>query len=139
MSALFLALAALTKTPAVLIGPAALLLFVLEWGWPADKDKKRDRTLIRGFLAWGALALVLYALLWPAMWTDPIGVPIKLVSSMVGAAGEHELPNYFMGAPTYNPGPTFYPLAFLFRTTPIVLAGLILAAIFTLSRRWPLD
>lgn len=138
-SAFFLALAALTKTPAILLGPAALLLFTLEWAWPADQGKKRDASLIWGFLAWGALSLVVYTFLWPAMWTDPLGMPVKLISSMVGAAGGHELPNYFMGAPTYNPGPAFYPLAFLFRTTPIVLAGLILAAIFALFRRWPLD
>ena len=45
----------------------------------------------------------------------------------------------FLDTQQRNPGPFFYPIAYLFRTTPAVLIGLVAAAALGWRRQWPLD
>ncbi len=83
-------------------------------------------------------------LLWPAMWSDPVGTLTK----MFGAAGKyaesgHGSPIFFNGeiitdgslGPAYF---QFYPLTYLWRTTPVVILGLLAALVSAVSKRGPL-
>ncbi|MCB9177121.1 MAG: phospholipid carrier-dependent glycosyltransferase [Caldilineae bacterium] len=61
------------------------------------------------------------------------GVLVKLLAE---GGVPHQNGNYFMGRPVADPGPFFYPLAILFRSSPWALLGLLLA--LGASRpRWP--
>ena len=67
-AALAAGLAMLAKSAGFALGPFAILcIAVLSW---------RERDIpsgIRRFLLWGVAAALVYVLLWPAMWVDPIG------------------------------------------------------------------
>lgn len=52
------------------------------------------------------------------------GVLVKLLAE---GGVPHQNGNYFMGRPVADPGPFFYPLAILFRSSPWALLGLLLA------------
>ena len=83
----------------------------------------------RPLLIWGAGAVVMYFVLWPSMWVAPIkSLSGVLLGATDYATQGHEGHNYFLGQPTLDPGPFFYPVAWFVRATPIGLIGLALAA-----------
>ncbi|MFO7740687.1 MAG: glycosyltransferase family 39 protein [Anaerolineae bacterium] len=118
-------LAALQKSPALFLVPfTALLLFA-----DAVRSGVTRSTLVRAgrdLFIWGAVAAVVYVALWPAMWSDPIGTIGKVLGTAVGYAEEgHALGNYYMGRPVADPGWSFYPVAILFRLSPLSCVGLL--------------
>ena len=139
ISALATALAGLTKTPAVVLMPTAGLLLFLEWFRRIRAGEGRSLGLLLAFVAWVALVAVTFVALWPAMWVAPFGVLPSIVNEMRKYAGGHENPMFFLGQATQDPGPFFYPVAYLFRTTPAVLVGLVAAVALGWKRQWPLD
>ena len=69
---------------------------------------------------------MIYWLLWPAMWIEPIGTVQQVIRGVVHyAATPHENANFFWGQPRLDPGPAFYVVALLFRLTPLALLGLL--------------
>ena len=135
----------LTKTPALFLPPflAALTL----WQLFQARHDGRDHllALLWPFLAFCAIGALTFALLWPAMWVAPLGTLRSILSGALGYAGEgHGDPVFFNGR-IYADGRiparvwTFYPLTYLWRVTPLVLAGLPLA-VLAFYRRWsPFD
>jgi hypothetical protein len=84
------------------------------------------------YLAWLLIAAVVFMLFWPAMWVDPIGT----LQEMIGEAFSYTLEGnqnvFFFNGRIYASGESawyFYPFAWLWRTTPLVLGGLIAAGI----------
>lgn len=73
-------------------------------------------------LIWGLISLLTFILLWPAMWVDPLGTVQRMLSETLGKVEEGHLV-YFLGRPTLDPGPWFYPYVIPFRLTPITLIG----------------
>ncbi|MBA2670534.1 MAG: hypothetical protein H0U67_09200, partial [Gemmatimonadetes bacterium] len=76
---------------------------------------------------WGAVGLAVFVLCWPAMWVDPIGNLRAIVGEAVGYArsGHQEAPLFFNGRILQgDPGVLFYPITYLWRSTPVVLLGL---------------
>lgn len=128
-------LAALTKSPALFLGPLIVLLAALEWllAW------RRTRTwppaplwpTVRALAIWGGVAAFTFVALWPAMWVDPVGSLAAIVSAAGESAEEgHSKEIFFNGAIlSGDPGPIFYPLTYLWHTTPVTLVGLALAGI----------
>ncbi|MEX1247207.1 MAG: glycosyltransferase family 39 protein [Anaerolineales bacterium] len=136
VSAIATGLAWLTKTPAWFLLPAifGLTAFFL---WRERNTKHGHRlSLWLAALIWLAVALLILLLLFPAMWTAPFDVLGQIFAYSLGSAeGEFSGPIYFNGAvyPDGNLGAAgwfFYPLTFLWRSTPLVLMGLLLAAFF---------
>ncbi len=141
-------LAWLTKTPALSLGPILLIIVVIliltgrerrEPGWEAAR-----RPLLSLF-AWSILGTLTFVLFWPAMWVEPLYTVERILGEALSyAGGGHGDPVFFNGV-IYADGriPSrvfyYYPLTFLWRSTPVVLLGLPLA-ILALWRRWsPLD
>ncbi len=129
-------LALLSKPTAFFLLPFLCLGSVTEIvrGWRNDGTFKWDR--VRPWLSflalWGAVAGLTYFVLWPALWPDPVGTIVQaLVRSGEKAASGHD--QFFLGRATSDPGPLFYPVVILYRTTPPLLLGLALAL---WSRLW---
>jgi len=81
-------------------------------------------------LTWFGVAAGVFILLWPAMWADPLGSLARVFSMASTYASEgHDLRLFFNGG-LYEQGESawyFYPIAYLWRTTPVTLVGLALA------------
>jgi hypothetical protein len=124
----------LTKSPMLFLIPFVGLLLFLEL---AQKWRSVHR-LARmdlwqaavSLIIWGSVGLAVFVLLWPSMWVDPILTLRRMLGAMVIYAGQgHDSQLYFNGV-VYegDPGAHFYPITYLWRTTPVVLLGLVMAA-----------
>ncbi|HXV98861.1 MAG TPA: hypothetical protein VEC93_10595, partial [Anaerolineae bacterium] len=78
---------------------------------------------------WGLVSLATFILLWPAMWVDPVGTFGQMWWETFSKVNEGHLV-YFLGQPTLDPGPWFYPYVIPFRLTPVVLVGVVLSLLF---------
>jgi hypothetical protein len=82
-------------------------------------------------VGWGLLAALVFVLLWPAMWVKPIHTLANVFKVAIGYAEEGHESSMFFNGHIYLNGKIsdirFYPINFLWRTTPIVLLGLLIA------------
>ncbi|MFB0538382.1 MAG: ArnT family glycosyltransferase [Anaerolineae bacterium] len=129
LSGLMAGLALLSKSPSLFLVPFTALLslgaYWLQKGslWPLDW--RRTAELGRNWAIWGLVAALVFVLLWPAMWVDPLDTIQGVIDKASGyAASPHERGNFFLGKVGLDPGPFFYPVALLFRLTPLTLLGL---------------
>ncbi len=122
LSALCLALAGMTKTLGLLAAPGVALALLLLPREPWTQRLARVAALT-------VLTTALYLLLYPPFWVDPRAA----LNTLIGAVGYHEgiglREVFFAGQLTADPGPLFYPAMLLFRLTPPVLIGLVLAVL----------
>ncbi len=130
LSGLFGGLAALSKTPAVLLGPILVVsgLFYALLPPPGQPRALRWKRLILALIGWGVIAALAFSALWPAMWTRPafalqwIINNIKSVNSIA-----HPTTGHFWGDQLSDQSPSYYLLAFPFHLTPLTTFGLIAA------------
>jgi 4-amino-4-deoxy-L-arabinose transferase-like glycosyltransferase len=141
ISAVAAGMAWLTKAPAFFLIPFVGLLMLIELG---SKWRSRQQLMMAdiwrvvwSLVAWGAVGLAVFVLFWPAMWVDPINSLRAIAREAIGyARSGHEAPLFFNGAIVQgDPGALFYPITFLWRTTPVVLVGLALAAVSFITPR----
>ena len=121
-------LAFLTKSPSLFLAPFMSFLVLATSLLPiSGAVRVFPRRAYRGFLifgVWALTALLIYFLLWPAMWVDPIGMVSRIIDKTVTHAGASELKgNFFLGGNELDPGLLFYPVHLLFRMTPLTLLG----------------
>ncbi|MCD6519651.1 MAG: glycosyltransferase family 39 protein [Anaerolineae bacterium] len=80
-------------------------------------------------LLFGIAALLIFALLWPAVWVSPL----RVAHSVVGLSFKYATKpgdataSFFRGQVTTSVGKSFYPLVLFFRSTPLALLGGLLA------------
>jgi hypothetical protein len=129
-------LAWLTKSPMLFLIPFMSLLLLIELirkrRLTGRFEKESLQWAVKALVVWGSVGLVIYILLWPAMWVDPIYTVRRVLGGMLSYAihGHTEAPLFFDGRIyTGDPGILFYPITFLWRTTPVVLIGLALALV----------
>lgn len=133
-------LANLTKSSAIVLFPAVgLILLIRTWqdGWRAGLWP-----FARRLLAWLALAAATYVIVWPGMWV----APVKMLSDVYGNAFGYALtgvPEMYSDlslpvAQTDRLADTlFYLAGVLWRTTPVLWAGLVLGVAALFDRRRP--
>lgn len=143
-SAVFAALAQLTKSSAIILFPlAGLILFVkliTDWKNGPAARKALFWHLARSFLLWlGILALV-YCVLWPGMWAKPGEMLYKVYGNAFSYALQggrlevtQDLEASRFGLET--DGIPQYLSGMLWRTTPVVWIGLPLALWMLFSRK----
>lgn len=134
-------LAFLTKYPSLSLGAfIAVTLLILHL-----RSAQPKRIALKYWLAdvilWSVAAGLVFVALFPAMWVDPLGRTIAILSDAVKAGGNpHPKGSFFMGQAVADPGASFYLLVTLFKTTPLVWLGWILALAGAFSadfrRRW---
>lgn len=129
-------LAWLTKSPMLFLIPFMGLLLLIELEKKRRQAGRIEKTSLqwafKTLIVWGSVGLVIYVLLWPAMWVDPIYTLRRVIGGMLSYAvhGHTEAPLFFDGRVyTGDPGIDFYPITFLWRTTPVVLVGLALLSL----------
>ncbi len=135
LSGLAAGLSFLSKGPALFLAPFVGLLCAIGYLAQVEDWRKIEReALVRwanAWLGWAAVALLVFFLLWPVMWVEPISAVEGLLAKAIGYAGEaHTKGNFFLGRVVDDPGPLFYPVTLLFRTTPLTLLGLAAALCF---------
>ena len=145
LAAVLAGLAWLTKVPALFLVPFFGLVMGIEVlrGW-RKAGRLRGADIARAalpLLAWAGISLLVFVLLWPAMWVDPLGALSQMFSRSLSYAEEGHSSVIFFNGQVYagDPGWSFYPVNYLWRTTPPVLFGLVLAGIALLRGRVPRD
>ncbi len=144
VSAMAAGLAWLTKSTGMFLIPLVGLLALFDWlylkrDWNETSWRKSILRYIGVLAAWGGIAALIFFLLWPAMWVDPVGSLIRVFTDAIGyAQGGHESAVFFNGKIYANgqvPDLSFYPINFLWRTTPITLLGLLAALVLLFQKK----
>ncbi|MBC7236007.1 MAG: glycosyltransferase family 39 protein [Chloroflexi bacterium] len=137
LSGLFAGLALLNKSPTatlfVFAGLAILFKNLRQTrpGWSSVLP-----AIARDGLCWFGPAILIYVLLWPALWVQPWQTLANVYNTAFGYASEpHSGSNFFWGEPRPDPGWAFYPVAVAFRLTPWTALGLVLGAIAIIRQR----
>lgn len=131
-------------SPALALIPAVGLI-TLGSLWDTEKRhfnlavQSLARRVVLPLIVWGTVSLLVVYLVWPAMWRDPVGTLSRTLLYGVSAAEGEIGGAHFVGAyqdvaerSTYL---NFYPLTYLWRTTPVVLIGLGLAVLALVFHR----
>jgi 4-amino-4-deoxy-L-arabinose transferase-like glycosyltransferase len=116
-------LAVLTKAPSLVLGlllPAvALTAPILDrpsWPWAR---------LLRSLVVAGLIGLAVVLALWPSLWVAPVETVERFIQYTIEISNEHRPGNYFLGQAVADPGPFYYPVALMYRLSPLTLAGLV--------------
>ncbi|HZO25610.1 MAG TPA: glycosyltransferase family 39 protein [Chloroflexota bacterium] len=81
-------------------------------------------------LVWGPGAAAVYGLLFPALWTDPLGRIVSLARFVVLVGLQPHDGNFFLGQPVVeDPGPFYYLVAVPLRLSPLIALGMGLFAL----------
>ncbi len=119
----------LTKIQGLVVLPAVGIILLLV-------EMNRDReflplllSLSRSLLLWTLAAILIWVVLWPAMWVRPLDVLRLVFDYATRKVGSEGVNLFFMGQHFYDqdPGPLFYPVVVLLRMTPLTMLGLALA------------
>ena len=139
----------LTKSPSFFLIPFVLLLGLLDLVRNLHERDGRPLAVlvwqsVWPLIVWGFAGMSTFTLLWPAMWADPLGTVSRVLAPALGhAQGGHGDPVFFEGR-IFADGRIdasvwqFYPVSYLWRSTPVVLLGLLAAGVALVFRRGPL-
>lgn len=127
-------LAFLSKSPSLALIPFVGLMFIAQHSRGRDIKKTIMRTA-RDSALWGAAAITVFVALWPAAWVALPDVLLTVLSKGMEYVLEvHGYGSFFFGHISSDPGPLYYPIALLLRSTPLELLGL-LTSMYLLARR----
>jgi hypothetical protein len=137
-------LAFLTKSPGLFLIPyaaSALTLSSLVADHSSDLSGvllrgKQLWTISRGLMIWFLTALCVFFLLWPAMWTGPLNMLSKIVTSIQHhMTTPHSGVNFFAGRVTERLGLLYYIASLAWKTTVVTLPAMCVAVLLLMRRR----
>ena len=141
VSAVATGLAWLTKSPGLFLIPFIILLTLLYQRKSESAEASRWRSIssdVKMLAGWTAIAVLVFWLLWPAMWVKPIDTLANVFKVAIGYAEEGHESSMFFNGQLYLSGKIadirFYPINFLWRTTPITLLGLLAAPVMLIRK-----
>ncbi len=123
-SAVFAALAILTKTSALFLIPFSALLVFIEHTKGTFAINKSVKMALAVFGKWLGLLILVFVGLWPVMYTNPILVFETLRKGIVEIGVETEHFQLFLGRWVDDPGYLFYIVVLLFRSSVTALLGM---------------
>lgn len=142
------ALATLSKTPGVILGPilvGAGLIYALHpvkdtptrsQGVVAQSAGQRWRRFVVAMAVWGVVAVVAFYALWPSMWADPgraVTWIIRNVLSVMSVA--HPSSGVFWGSTGADQNPLYYLISLPFHLTPLATVGALAGVVATWRMR----
>lgn len=149
LSGLCAGFAFLSKSPSLFLMPFIALIGL--WFTVTEVGSKNAKRGVRGIkkilptsysllltvldgLLWFAVAMAVVFVFWPAMWVAPLETvqTVILIGSKY-ATGGHAKGNFFLGETSRDPGALFYPVTWLYRTSPLVVLGVVSALIAWLA------
>jgi len=138
-SGILAGLAFLSKSPALFLSPFIALIGL--WSLASRRVRGeevswRDVAVTVGDgLLWFGCAAAIFVALWPAMWVIPLETlrTVFFVGSRY-ASGGHAKGNFLLGTVSQDPGPLFYPVTWLLRSSPLVWVGLLAVFIAFLAQ-----
>ena len=89
------------------------------------------RLLGEGVL-WGGMAMLTFAIFYPAMWVTPGQVMEVMLGRNIEVVEEGHT-HYFLGQVSDDPGFWFYPIAWLWQASPLEIIGLMLLLVASAS------
>jgi len=118
----------LSKSPGMFLMPFTGLLLLIDHVQQGKRTAKAELwPLFRALTAWGLAGAAVFVLLWPAMWVDPLGT-LRAIFNLATTYAEEGHLQFFYGQVGNVTFPWwYYPVTFLWRTTPVVLIGLVAA------------
>jgi 4-amino-4-deoxy-L-arabinose transferase-like glycosyltransferase len=129
-------LAFLTKYPSLFLGMFIAVTMLLLHASRRQPWQHRLRAWIADVALWSLAAGLVFVVLWPAMWVDPVGRVTSIVNDALRASGSpHPKGSFYLGQPVPDPGSGFYALVTLFRTTPLLWLGWLLAGVTYIAWR----
>ncbi len=145
-SGIFAGLSFLTKSPAIFLVPYSALIVTITILTRTYSGReaitihglsKPIWQIIRIMLAWLGLAVLVFILLYPAMWFEPQTVLQRIQSEVALHTGTvHENPVYFWGRVwEQDPGLIFYVATIGWKTTAVTLPLIAAAVIFGIPYR----
>jgi 4-amino-4-deoxy-L-arabinose transferase-like glycosyltransferase len=135
----------LTKSTAILLVPMFILMVTIDlirhWRTEGTSHRKLVWLSIWPLILWLVGSAAIFVALWPSMWVDPMGTMARMFQTTFGYATRGHPSNIFFNGQVIDgdPGWLFYPISFLWRTTPAVLIGLGLVLIAIVFRKDPMD
>ena len=140
----------LTKSPAFFLIPFMGLLVLIElfisWKRVGVVDLRNRATWLRSiwaavssWLVWLIIGVIVFILLWPAMWVDPIGTLSQVFGGATNYALEGNSHVTFFAGQVIDVGQSiwyYYPVSLLWRITPPMLIGVLLLAVACLFPKW---
>lgn len=120
-------LAVLTKAPSLVLG-LLVPIVALTAPW-VDPERWSWRRAVNTLTIAGLLGVAMLVALWPSMWVAPVETVERAIAFTLATSAEHRPGNFFMGRAVADPGPFFYPVAIMFRLSPLVLGGLVALAV----------
>jgi hypothetical protein len=136
-------LAWLTKAPAIFLVASVVALLLVDLAGQWRKHRRLNGDAVRAsawsLVFWGGSGLLVFTLLWPAMWVHPLTSVGTIAHEVLGMSrsGHIEAPLFFNGSIVQgDPGVSFYPITYLWRTTPVILIGLVLAIVTLPTPHW---
>jgi hypothetical protein len=143
ISAVFAGLSILTKTTALFLLPFTLMMITFYYltqkgieeniiGLLSSKLKFLSlfKKILLSFALWFVVLSAVVFCLWPALWVDPKGVYNAIYKGVAVVGIEREHIQYYFGKLVDDPGPTFYPIVFLYKSSPWVFLGFFGALFF---------
>lgn len=147
ISAVFAGLSILTKTTALFLVPFALMMLTAKNITDAGlvqkvigsvSGKLRFALMLKNislnFIMWLVTASIIIFSLWPALWVDAAGVYKAIYKGIAVVGIESEHIQYYFGKLVDDPGPTFYPVVFAFKSSILLILGL--AGLLMVSRKF---
>ncbi|NJN99371.1 MAG: glycosyltransferase family 39 protein [Anaerolineales bacterium] len=121
-------LAALSKTPAALLGPILLVAGLLYALFPPSGTPRsvRWKRLGIALLGWGLIAMLAFFALWPAMWQRPLFALELIIRNLQSVNSSlHPTTGHFWGDQESDQNPFYYLLVFPYHLTPLVSLGIV--------------
>ena len=146
LSGLFAGLSFLSKSPslflipyaALAVGTCRLAMMGSAAGAQAGRQGwvRQSWALVRVLLTWAGVAAVVFVVLWPAMWVEPLDVLRRIGERIVfHVETAHRNPVFFNGQVTLDdPGLLFYLATIGWKTTLVTLPMVCAALVFALLR-----
>jgi len=123
LSGIFFGLAMLTKTTALLMAPSVILIYLAKFLW---EKKFHLSYFAKNLLIFSSTSFLIYYILFPAMWFDPVGTFNYLLKGIqVGTEDHYQL---YFGQLISNPGPFYYLIVSFIKATIYIFPALLVAA-----------